>query len=323
MNTQLKEHIKIIDYTQMPYKYVFSPNIGALFANVDGMRVETTIPAYTIKEIARISEFGLCRTAVVFDSRKSELHRTDIAREVFGITYKDGRKKMPPKFAKGIELTKNLLIESGVSTYYAEGYEADDIIYNLVKMEEQKDVHIDLFTNDSDLLCLVSPNVTVYFRGAKAYGVSTGATYKGYTIVTPENYQEVLASMSAYRGYCIPYNSIYLHKLICGDSTDNIPKVRGYGPSRYGDLIAILQIDRFDFSKATPENFEYIMDFLDNYEFTGSDSGVIEHMYKTHKVMNYPSLMCNAPQRYQIGDLSKVCSKYFIHIDLPRNWVGE
>lgn len=313
-----KEHVKIIDYTQMPYKYVFSPNIQALYANVNGVTIDTTIPSYTIKEITYISEYGLVPTAVVFDCRKSDLKRTAVAREVFGVTYKGGRKKMMPKFAKGIELTKELLSQSGVSTYYAEGYEADDIVYNLVKMEEANGMHVDLYTNDSDLLCLVSKNVTCYFRGAKAYGISSGNLHKGYTVVRPDNYQEMLFSMSAYKGYCIPYNSVYLNKLICGDSSDNIPKVRGYGPSKYNDLVGTLLMDGFDFKKATPENFDYIMDFFDNYEFTGKDEVLVEHMYKSHKVMQFPVLECARPTQFRVGELGKVCSSYYIQIPLPR-----
>lgn len=93
--------------------------------------------------------------------------------------------------------------------YYA-GYEADDIIYSIVKQQHDNYDEIYVYTGDSDLYFLVDDKVTI-----------RPASSKGKT-VTRENYEKTKV-----HGNCYRYNSITMTKICGGDAGDNIPPLPG------------------------------------------------------------------------------------------------
>ena len=60
----------------MPYRYIYG-GAPQLFHNNGVENVNTTIPAYTIKEIVRLSEYGTCPLAVVVDKGRAQ-ERADL-----------------------------------------------------------------------------------------------------------------------------------------------------------------------------------------------------------------------------------------------------
>lgn len=87
-----------------------------------------------------------------------------------------------------------------------DGYEADDIIYTLVRKLHNNYDKIWIYTGDSDLYFLVDDIVGVKPSSSKA------------KYVTRENYEEVIKKDSR-----IPYNTMTLSKIVYGDTSDCIP----------------------------------------------------------------------------------------------------
>lgn len=301
--------IVIIDYNGMPYRYIYG-GAPQLWHTVNGVAINTTIPAYTIKEIVRLSGYGDNELAVVMDMGKP-IERSEKLVEAFGQVYKEGRKSQMPSFYAGINLTEEILRLGGVSVYREKGIEADDIIYNLAREKESQGYKVEIFTNDSDLLCLVNADITVYFRGKKTLG-----EFKNYIRIDRDNFEEYVNEFSATKGYYIPYNSIYFFKLLRGDKADNLPAFKGYGQAKYNDFMWTLASCATDFKKFRPENFDYILKCLEQFEYDGTDSGLVEHVKKMHYVMEFEALELSNPTRYDWTKLQIECSRY--RITLPQ-----
>lgn len=110
-----------------------------------------------------------------------------------------------PEIAIEKRVAEYILQECGCHVLARAGYEADDLIYSLVKKFHDKYDEIYLYLNDSDLYFLVDDKVSV-----------KPASSKGKE-VTRENFEQV-----AVKGGC-RYNNITISKIMSGDISDNIP----------------------------------------------------------------------------------------------------
>lgn len=192
--------------------------------------IDTTIPNYTIKAIHRWSNKGQFPVAVCFDSpcrcRKGYFAKTGVISDVVGgIDYKGGRRSLESTVFDGINMTSQLMKNSGISCYKAENYEADDLVFACVKKakEQYPDLPIDIVCNDTDLLPLVDDQVSVFFRSRKyTWAEDKSIEKQHYVQVTPYNYQSVVEGLSSYKNLVVPYNTVLLIKLLRGDKSDNI-----------------------------------------------------------------------------------------------------
>ena len=223
--------------------------------------VDTTIPNYTIKNIFKYSGNGLFHTGVFFeggsDYRKSYFKEQGSGD---GSGYKGDRAQQKGSFYTGINLATQLLMQGKVSLYRAAGYEADDLIYNMILRikEEDKTTPIDVITNDADLLPLVDDQVSVYIRGTREANEDGCPVRRLYYQVTPRTWEDYLSYTSAYKNYKIPYNSMLLFKMIRGDKSDNVaPACKGFGGKKYSALMEKMEQDGVDF----PNIFRYGVDF--------------------------------------------------------------
>lgn len=98
-----------------------------------------------------------------------------------------------------------ILQECGFTVLARAGYEADDIIYSLVKKMYDAYDEIYIYTGDSDLYFLVDDKVSIKPSSTKAKEVNRW------------NYDQVLASKGA------RYNTMTVQKIIKGDTSDCIP----------------------------------------------------------------------------------------------------
>ena len=148
--------------------------------------------------------------AVAFDL-KAPTFRHKMYRE-----YKGTRKPMPEELRPQIPLLKETLNAMGVATLEKEGFEADDIIGSVAK---SADIYTVIFTGDRDSFQLVDENISVYF------------TKKGITeteIYNADNFYDKTG--------IFPSQVIEL-KALMGDSSDNIPGVKGVGEKTAISLI--------------------------------------------------------------------------------------
>lgn len=138
----------------------------------------------------------------------------EIKRGMYYDTYGDqyGYKGNRPKKSIDIDRQKNysesILRDAGFIVQAVDMYEADDVIYSLVKYYKDDFDHIYVHTKDSDLFFLVSDNVSISQvsksdKSIDIYNYSTMVNSKENTL----------------------YNTVHLRKLCGGDKSDNIPGV--------------------------------------------------------------------------------------------------
>lgn len=133
--------------------------------------------------------------------------RNDLYKE-----YKANRKETPDELKIQIPLIKEAVDKLDISSITMENYEADDVIGTLCKkLRNNNDLDVIVLSGDKDLLQLVGDNVKVM---ASKKGVSE------FKIYDSEAVKE--------KWGVVPEKIIDLFALI-GDSSDNIPGVKGIG----------------------------------------------------------------------------------------------
>jgi DNA polymerase-1 len=135
--------------------------------------------------------------------------------------YKANRKGMPDELAQQLPIVKEILRAMNIVIAEQEGYEADDLIGIYSKVAEEKGLDVTILTGDRDALQLVSPKVTVVIP----------STSKGKTSTSRYTPKEVIEK------YGVEPLALIEVKGLMGDSSDNIPGVKGVGEKTAVDLI--------------------------------------------------------------------------------------
>ncbi|MEL7355727.1 MAG: DNA polymerase I [Cyanobacteria bacterium J06560_6] len=149
-------------------------------------------------------------------------------------TYKAGRAETPEEFTEDVENLKELLGAFQLPIFCLSGYEADDMIGTLAVRAKAKGYQVRILSGDQDLFQLIDPDEDI-----KVMYLST--TFGSKTSTTKEyGYAEVHEKLSILPSQVIDY------KALCGDTSDNIPGVKGIGKKTavklldtYGDLETI------------------------------------------------------------------------------------
>ena len=222
--------VTIIDVSHLFYRFAYGGATGlSSTIMVDGVpkRVDTTLPAYTIKQIHRWSKFGVNPTVVCFDgagcsrSRKAYFAKHNGVKEGGEpIGYKGPRESQDARFYEGVNLTMNLLLQGGVCCLKADGYEADDLIKAAVDKAkiDYPNLPIDVITGDADLVPLVDDQVSVFLYSKKmTWAESQDIEKNHYVQLRPENYQTYMESLTNYKNLLVPYNTVILSKCLRGD----------------------------------------------------------------------------------------------------------
>lgn len=252
----------LIDFNHMAHRFYNAAQHLSTTVNIDGQPtvVDTTIANYAIKTIYNYGEKGTHYVAVCHEGgspfRKEHFHGSANGNQ----SYKEGRGRLDGGMRQSMDLATKLMSASRVSQYCCQGYEADDMLYTLVKRIKLSNTTtpIDIITNDADLLPLVDNQVSVYMRGTRQFAFNGCPERRLYYQVTPDSWEAYLRGTSAYRDYHIPYNSMLLFKLIKGDKADKIEgAVKGYGGKKYSDLMYQMKADGVDFANT----FRYGNDF--------------------------------------------------------------
>ena len=135
--------------------------------------------------------------------------------------YKATRKGMPDELAAQMPVLKQVLDAMNIRRYELEGWEADDLIGTIARRAGDAGWETVAVTGDKDSLQLVSDTVTVDLVTTRMGQTTTRA-------VTPAVFREEY-------GFD-PIHMIDL-KALMGDTSDNIPGVKGVGEKTAMDLI--------------------------------------------------------------------------------------
>lgn len=125
--------------------------------------------------------------------------------------YKATREKMPDDLVPQIKRIREVVDAFNFPRLEVEGYEADDVLGSVARQAAEKGLGVKIITGDRDLLQLVTDRVIVNLAGGK---LSDAKDYFPEDVVTKMGVK--------------PEQVVDLKALI-GDSSDNIPGVRGVG----------------------------------------------------------------------------------------------
>ncbi len=148
-------------------------------------------------------------------------------------TYKDGRPETPEDFIEDVKNLQSLLGNFGLQIVTAPGYEADDVIGSLASRAHAAGYRVKILSGDQDLFQLIDPNeqITVLHLGSTFSKGGSQSTLKEFGV---QQVQEKLG---------ISPNQVVDYKALCGDTSDNIPGVKGIGKktavqllTQYGSL---------------------------------------------------------------------------------------
>jgi DNA polymerase-1 len=134
------------------------------------------------------------------------------------VGYKAQRPKADAEMVEQIPMVKKVIETMGIVQLAEEGYEADDIIGTLSKLEVD-DNDIVILTGDQDTMQLVSDHVRVL---TPAKGANPPVLYG------PDE---------VFNKYGVHPEQIVDYKALLGDSSDNIPGVAGIGPKGASSLL--------------------------------------------------------------------------------------
>jgi DNA polymerase I len=166
--------------------------------------------------LTAIQDYEPAFIAVAFDHPTPTFRHTDFAE------YKAHREEMPDDLKPQIEIIKRVVTSLNIPQFEVPGFEADDLIGTLsAQAETHTDLATVIVTGDRDAFQLVSDKVHVWMPGRGKGSVDTEYDADG-----------VLSKMGV-----TPAQIIDL-KALMGDSSDNIPGVRGIGPKT---AIALIQ----------------------------------------------------------------------------------
>jgi DNA polymerase-1 len=151
--------------------------------------------------------------------------------------YKATRERLEPEmqadFDTGVERITQILEAFKIPVLSLEGYEADDVIGTLVKQAAAKHVHAVIVSGDKDFVQLVDENIWILnpWHGRPGF-----TTEKWYDL---ENASERLG---------VPPNRVIDYLALLGDTSDNVPGVKGIGEKtahalieKWGPLESILE----------------------------------------------------------------------------------
>lgn len=156
------------------------------------------------------------RTVVCFDVKEKTFRHLKFD------TYKATRKPMDEELAVQMPIVKEVLDALGIVRCELAGYEADDLLGTISRRANENGDECVILTGDRDSLQLVGGG-TVVRLVKSALGKTT------YTSYTPEKFREEY-------GFD-PIRLIDL-KALMGDSSDNIPGVKGVGEKSAKQLLA-------------------------------------------------------------------------------------
>ncbi len=149
--------------------------------------------------------------AVAFD-----LHAPTFRHKMYD-AYKATRSPMPEELVVQVPMLKEALRAMRICIVEKEGFEADDVIGTLSRKFPDTDVLI--YTGDRDSYQLVNENVSVCF------------TKRGVTEI------DLLSNGNFYEKVGLMPLQIIEEKALMGDSSDNIPGVKGVGPKSAMELL--------------------------------------------------------------------------------------
>ncbi|WKZ41788.1 MAG: DNA polymerase I [Anaerolineales bacterium] len=205
----------LIDGHALAYRMYFALTAGGSSQRWVNSKGEPTAGIYGFaRELIRVLEQEKPEyLAVAFDVGKT--FRDDIFPE-----YKATREKMPDDLRPQIERIREMVDLFNIPRLEMDGYEADDVLGTVARLAAGQGLGVKIITGDRDLLQLVNERTAVYLAG------------DDQTYITDA---DVVKKLGVRPSQVVDY------KAIVGDTSDNIPGVKGVG-----EKTAISLLEKFE-----------------------------------------------------------------------------
>jgi DNA polymerase I len=231
----------------------------------DGTQVVNAVYGFTTILLKALKDFKPDYIACCFDVDKNTF------RKKMYPEYKAQRKEQPNELYTQFPLIKELLEAFHIPIYEKQGFEADDLLgtLSLLTKTNFKDIKNVIVSSDLDILQLVDKKTEVY---TMKKGVSETVTYDEQAVF--DRFEFTPPQLIDFKG-------------LRGDSSDNIPGVRGVG-----EKTAITLIKNF-------KTLEGLYEFLDPYDtFDKKDEELKKNSIK-------PALFEKLKEQKEMAFLSK------------------
>jgi DNA polymerase-1 len=189
------------------------------YSREGGLRTSTGIPTSVcfgfLKALLDVLDrYKPSHVAVAFDTRQPTFrHEADE-------TYKAGRPETPPEFITDIENLQELLTALNIPLLMAPGFEADDVLGTLA-IQAQSTLPVKILSGDQDLFQLIDKEEKIHVLHLNSKDR-----------ITEFGTEQVKEKLGIWPWQVVDY------KALCGDSSDNIPGVKGIGQKRAVELLS-------------------------------------------------------------------------------------
>ena len=214
--------ITIIDGNSLLFRAYFA----TAYPGVEIMRNKEGIPTNAIFAFSNMINKILNdlkedeRIMVAFDAGKQTFRKEQLE------SYKANRKPTPEDLVAQFPIARDFLRALNIFQFEEEGFEGDDIAGTVARLAEKEGHKVTIYTSDRDFLQLVDDKVTV------------NIIRKGMSDVVPMTPEMVMET------YGFKPLQIIDYKGLRGDSSDNLPGIKGIGEKTAVKLIQ--EYDNFD-----------------------------------------------------------------------------
>jgi len=208
MGEEMSKPLVIVDITAILFRKYFS---GMSHITPEGLEIGGVWGVCTtLRDI--IKSLKPKYLACVFDAGQRTF-RNDIYDQ-----YKANRGSPPEDLIPQFDLSYRLCVALGIPSFRMPGYEADDLMATLATISVSQDIPVQMVTIDKDLNQMIQD---------RPISISRINFHKNQVFTS----DSVISSMGVLPDQC---NDLMA---LIGDSVDNIPGVRGFGPKRSSELI--------------------------------------------------------------------------------------
>ena len=207
--------ITIIDGNSLLFRAYFA----TAYPGVEIMRNQEGIPTNAIFAFSNMINKILSSLKedecimVAFDAGKQTFRKEQLE------SYKANRKPTPEELVQQFPIARDFLRALNIFQFEEEGFEGDDIAGTVAKLAEKEGYQVNIYTSDRDFLQLVDDKTTVHI------------IRKGLSDVVPMTPELVMET------YGFEPLQIIDYKGLRGDSSDNLPGIKGIGEKTAVKLI--------------------------------------------------------------------------------------
>jgi DNA polymerase I len=206
-----KPTLILIDGHALAYRAYFG--MPANFSTSDG-ELTHAVYGFTNMLLAVWKEYDPDYFIITFDAGDTFRH------ELYG-DYKATREKMPDDLASQIRRIEQLVKAFNMPVFTKEGYEADDLLGTLAVQAAAQGIETLIVTGDRDAFQLVGPHIKVVYPGGQ----------------NRFNDRKLYDEATVTERFGLPPGQLVDLKALVGDTSDNIPGVKGIGDKTAAKLL--------------------------------------------------------------------------------------